>query len=60
MSQGFHVLVDVTHIAGDYPNTSYVTNRTYLKNNADTVKRFMMAMATAVHEYKTNPSVAIH
>jgi NitT/TauT family transport system substrate-binding protein len=59
MSQGFHVLVDVTHIAGDYPNTSYVTNRTYLKNNADTVKRFMMAMATAVHEYKSNPSVAI-
>lgn len=58
-SQGFHVLVDVTHIAGDYPNTAYVTNRTYLKNNADTVKRFMMAMATAVHAYKTNPTVAI-
>ncbi len=57
--QGFHVLVDVTHIAGDYPNTSYVTNRTYLKNNADTVKRFMMAMATAVHAYKTNPDIAI-
>jgi NitT/TauT family transport system substrate-binding protein len=57
--QGFHVLVDVTDVAGDYPNTSYVTNRTYLKNNADTVKRFMMAMATAVHEYKTNPDIAI-
>lgn len=57
--QGFHVLVDVTHIAGDYPNTSYVTNRPYLKNNPDVVKRFMMAMATAVHEYKTNPEIAI-
>lgn len=57
--EGFHVLVDVTHIAGDYPNTSYVTNRTYLKNNADVVKRFMMAMATAVHQYKANPDIAI-
>jgi NitT/TauT family transport system substrate-binding protein len=57
--QGFHVLVDVTDVAGDYPNTAYVTNRTYLKNNADAVKRFMMAMATAVHAYKTNPDIAI-
>jgi NitT/TauT family transport system substrate-binding protein len=57
--KGFHVLVDVTDIAGEYPNTSYITNRTFLKNNPDTVKKFFMAMATAVHEYKTNPSVAI-
>ena len=53
------MLVDVTDVAGDYPNTAYVTNRPYLKNNADAVKRFMMAMATAVHAYKTNPDIAI-
>ena len=57
--QGFHVLVDVTDIAGEYPNTSYVTNRAYLKSNPEAVKRFFMAMATAVHAYKTNPAVAI-
>lgn len=56
---GFHVLVDVTEVAGDYPNTSYVTSRTYLKKNPDVVKRFFMAMATAVHEYKRNPDLAI-
>jgi NitT/TauT family transport system substrate-binding protein len=56
---GFHVLVDVTDIAGDYPNTSYVTNRGFLKSRPDVVKRFMMAMATAVHEYKRKPDVAI-
>src|SRR5262245_8501288 len=56
---GFHVLVDVTDIAGDYPNTSYVTTRAYLKKNPDVVKRFFMAMATAVHEYKRNPELAI-
>ena len=56
---GFHMLVDLTDVAGDYPNTSYVTSRTYLKKHPDVVKRFFMAMATAVHEYKNNPDVAI-
>jgi len=39
MRQGFHVLVDVTDLAGEYPNTGYVTSRTYLRNNPDVVKR---------------------
>ena len=53
------MLVDVTDIAGDYPNTSYVTNRSFLKSRPEVVKKFLMAMATAVHEYKRNPAVAI-
>jgi NitT/TauT family transport system substrate-binding protein len=57
--KGFHVLVDVTELAGEYPNTAYITNKAFLKNHADVVKKFFMAMATAVHEYKSNPSVAI-
>ncbi|MGZ3291747.1 MAG: ABC transporter substrate-binding protein [Xanthobacteraceae bacterium] len=56
---GFHVLVDVTDIAGDYPNTSYVTSRSFLKSQPEVVRNFLMAMATAVHEYKSNPSIAI-
>ncbi|MGA7490094.1 MAG: ABC transporter substrate-binding protein [Xanthobacteraceae bacterium] len=56
---GFHVLVDVTEIAGDYPNTAYVTSRSFLKSRPEAVKTFLMAMATAVHEYKSNPAVAI-
>ncbi len=55
---GFHVLVDVTDIAGDYPNTSYVTNRSFLKSHPELVKAFFKAMATAVHEYKANPAIA--
>jgi len=57
--RGFHVLVDVTDVAGDYPNTSYVTSRAYLAKNRDAVKRFLMAMATAVQQYKHNPDAAI-
>jgi NitT/TauT family transport system substrate-binding protein len=56
---GFHVMVDVTDIAGDYPNTSYVTSRSFLKSRPEVVKKFLMAMATAVHEYKANPAVAV-
>src|SRR5258705_4769354 len=56
---GFYVMVDVTDIAGDYPNTSYVTSRSFLKSRPEVVKQFLMAMAMAVHEYKANPSVAI-
>jgi NitT/TauT family transport system substrate-binding protein len=56
---GYHVLVDVTDIAGDYPNTAFVTSRAFLKSKPDVVKKFMMAMATAVHEYKRKRDVAI-
>jgi len=37
-TQGFRVLVDVTNLAGDYPNTSYATSRTFLKKNPDAVE----------------------
>jgi NitT/TauT family transport system substrate-binding protein len=56
---GFHILVDVTDVGGEYPNTAYVTSRSYLKKHPDNVKKFMMAMATAVREYKTHPQIAI-
>ena len=57
--KGFHVLVDVTELARDYPNTGYVTSRAYLKSNPEAVKRFLAAMVTAVFEYKDNPAIAI-
>ncbi len=59
MEHGYRVLVDLTDIAGDYPNTAYVTTRAYLKAHPDLVKRFFMVMATAVHAYKTDREEAI-
>ena len=55
----YHVLVDVTDLAGDYPNTSYATTRAFLKKNPDSIKRYFMAMATAIHEFKRNPDLAV-
>ncbi len=59
VQKGFHVLVDVTDIAGEYPNTAYVTSRTFLKKNPEVVQRFFKVMATAVHDYKRNRDLAI-
>ena len=56
---GFHVLVDLNGLVRDYPNTAFVTTRSYLKGHPEIVKKFLMAMATAVHELKTNPETAI-
>ena len=56
---GFHVLVDLNNVVRDYPNTSFVTTRAFLKSHPDIVKKFLMAMATAVHELKQNPDIAI-
>lgn len=56
---GFHVLVDLTGIAGDYPNTAYVTTRAYLKDHPDIVKKFLMVISEGIHGYKTNPDKAI-
>jgi len=59
MRQGFHVLVDLNDVVRDYPNTSFVTTRAFLKAHPDIVKKFLMAMATAVHELKAHPEIAI-
>jgi NitT/TauT family transport system substrate-binding protein len=56
---GFHVLVDLNNVVRDYPNTSFVTTRSFLKSHPEVVKKFLMAMATAVHELKQNPDIAI-
>lgn len=56
---GFRVLVDVTKIAEDYPNTAYTATRTFVKKNPDVVKRFFMAITEGLREYKRNPDEAI-
>lgn len=59
LDEGANLLVDVGQIATDYPNTAYATTRSFLKDNPDTVKRFYMAMAEALHQYRANPEKAM-
>jgi NitT/TauT family transport system substrate-binding protein len=57
--QGYWVMADCTILAGDYPNTSYVSTRRYLKGNADVVKRFMMAMSESLALYRKDKAEAL-
>jgi NitT/TauT family transport system substrate-binding protein len=56
---GFRTLVDVAEVAGNYPNTSFVTSRAFLRGHRDVTKQFLMSMATAVADYRRHPDVAV-
>ncbi|MCA1404620.1 ABC transporter substrate-binding protein [Ensifer sp. IC3342] len=56
---GSKMLVDVTEIVKDYPNTAYVTSRNYLSGHPDVVKRFFMAMGEGLHGFRANPQDAM-
>ncbi|WP_454856677.1 ABC transporter substrate-binding protein [Rhizobium binxianense] len=59
VDQGSKMLVDVTDIVKDYPNTAYVTTKDFLSEHPDVVKRFFMAMAEGLHGFKANPQDAM-
>lgn len=58
IERGYSVLVDVTPIAGDYPNTAYVTRRDFLAKNRDALKRFLMGQTESIKRYKADPAGA--
>ena len=55
----YHLMVDCTVVAGDYPNTSYVTRRSMLKQHPDVIKKFMMGISESIHAFKTNKKEAL-
>lgn len=58
VDEGARVLVDVGTVAKGYPNTAFATTRAYLKDNAEALKRFYMAMAEGLHEFAKDPAGA--
>jgi ABC-type nitrate/sulfonate/bicarbonate transport system substrate-binding protein len=59
MEKGYRVLVDCLDIAVDYPNTSYVSSRAFIRKNPDVVKRFLMGISEGIHEFKTHKDDAM-
>jgi NitT/TauT family transport system substrate-binding protein len=57
--KGYHILVDCLAIAADYPNTSYVSSRTFVKQNPDVVKRFMMGISEGIHDFRADKADAL-
>ena len=56
---GFKVLVDVTHLAKDYPNTAYTARRAYIARNPEVVRRFFKAISEGLRRYKNDPEEAV-
>jgi NitT/TauT family transport system substrate-binding protein len=56
---GSKMLVDVTDIVADYPNTAYVTSKTFLSAHPDLMKRFFMAMGEGLRGFRANPEDAM-
>ena len=59
VDSGSKLLVDVTDIVKDYPNTAYTTTRAFLSKNPDALKRFFMAMGEGLHGFRANPQEAM-
>jgi ABC-type nitrate/sulfonate/bicarbonate transport system substrate-binding protein len=57
--KGFHVLADCLKIASNYPNTSYVSSRAFIKAHPDIVKRFLMGISDGIHQFKTHRAEAL-
>jgi NitT/TauT family transport system substrate-binding protein len=57
--KGYHILVDCLEIAADYPNTSYVSSRAFVKKNPETVKRFMMGISEGIHDFRADKTDAL-
>jgi NitT/TauT family transport system substrate-binding protein len=51
---GYHELADLGLMGIDYPQTTIGTTRTYLRNNAEVVRRYLRATVEAVHLLKTD------
>ena len=57
--KGYHVLVDCLSIAVDYPNTSYVSTRSFVKKNPEIVKRFLMGISEGIHAFRADREDAL-
>ena len=53
------MLVDCLAIAIDYPNTSYVSTRDFVRKNPDIVKRFLMGISEGIHAFRADKADAL-
>ena len=52
------VLADLTELPLEFANYGVVVSGTLLKNQRETVKRFLLALIEGIHAFKTRPDVA--
>ena len=57
LERGWPVLVDLTNSI-KYPPSCVASSRSFVRNNPNTVERFLKAYTEAIHVIKTNPALA--
>ena len=57
LERGWPVLVDLTNSI-KYPPSCVASSRSFVRNNPNTVERFLKAYTEAIHVIKTNPPLA--
>jgi NitT/TauT family transport system substrate-binding protein len=56
---GLNVLVDLRDLGVEYLTNDMVTTRKFVKENEDTVRRFVRAVVQGIHYFKTRPEETI-
>lgn len=56
---GFLMLVDLSAIGVDYQGAGVVTTRTYVRDNPDTIRRYILAYVEGLHRYKTDKEFSL-
>jgi ABC-type nitrate/sulfonate/bicarbonate transport system substrate-binding protein len=58
LQRGWPILVDLPKTGLKYPPSCVASSRSFVRNNPNTVERFMKAYTEAIHVIKTNPALA--
>jgi NitT/TauT family transport system substrate-binding protein len=56
---GFSLLADLSAIGVEYQGAGVVTTRTYIRDNTETVRRYMRAYVEGLHRFKTDKKLAL-
>lgn len=58
--EGFRELTDISKLGVNFPTSSIVTTRSYIKRNENTVRKFVRAFVEGVHYAKTQRAATIN
>jgi NitT/TauT family transport system substrate-binding protein len=58
LQRGWPVLIDLSKTDLKYPPSCVGSSRSFVRNNPNTVERFLKAYTEAIHVIKTNPALA--
>lgn len=56
---GFHLLADLSAIGVDYQGAGVVTTRSFVRNNTDTIDRYLRAYVEGLHRFKTDKEFSL-